>query len=146
MTAFLTVSFIDSVYKIFITARIFLFRLLLGTFILLLFFPFFYNFFNSSLITEQISQLISLQLEKPLIILVIANSNLANIPVKPIFFNIKNPKLLPILDHPDIISLLGRLTSPIDGVNLDILIVLGFPRMDHDYYVDIVGCGHSSKS
>lgn len=106
--------------------------------ILLILFSLLHNLLYRRFIIEKITQLISLKLEKPFILLIVGNCNLPDVSVKPILLNIEDPKFLPCLDHPDVIGFLGRLASPVDRMDLDIL-VFGLSWVDHDHYVNVIG-------
>lgn len=76
---------------------------------------------------------------------VIADCNFAHIPIKPIFLDVENSIVISTLQHPNIVGLLGGLTGAINGVDLDVLLVLRLPGMNHDHNMHVVVSGHFAE-
>lgn len=78
--------------------------------------------------------------------LVIPDGNFAHIAIEPIFLDVENSEVVSTLQHPNIVGLLSGLAGAIDRVDLDVLIILGLPGMDHNHNMYIMVSGHFTKS
>lgn len=99
---------------------------------------------DSFFLVEQRLKLCFLQFEKRLGLLIEPHGNTTSFTVVSIFLDIKYFKAVSVLNDPNVIGLLSGLTGTINRVNTDILVVIGFSRVDNNHDMNIEWSGYFS--